>query len=61
MGYLNDDFASESMTNMLSVLHPIKELASHAVKLLFNRMANPSSNIKNTVLLSRFVKPQNIK
>lgn len=61
VGYLNDDFASESMTNMLSVLHPIKELASHAVKLLFNRMANPSSNIKNTVLLSRFVKPQNTK
>ena len=58
-GFLNDDYSSINLTNMLLILHPIKELANHSVRLLFNRMENPDSSIKNTILLSRFAKPQN--
>ncbi len=58
MGFLIDDYTSSSLNNMPLILYPIKELALQSVKLLFRRIKEPESSIRNTILMSRFSKPQ---
>lgn len=59
IGYLNDDYESTNLTKIPVVLHPIKDMASQAVKLIINRINNIDSPVKNVILLSKFVKPIN--